>query len=73
MAYAHDTRHATSGVSLGQRFGDLRVALGERIGRYRLYRETLTELSTLTDRELNDLGLSGADIRGVAHKAAYGF
>ncbi len=72
MAYAHDTHRAASGVSLAQRFGVLRAALGERIARHRLYRETLAELSMLTDRELSDLGLSSADLRDVARKAAHG-
>ena len=71
MAYAHDTQRAASGVSLAQRFGDLRAALGERIARYRLYRETLTELSLLSDRELSDLGLTSSDLRDVARKAAH--
>ncbi len=71
MAYAQDTQYAASGVSLAQRFGDLRAALAERIARYRVYRETLDELSQLTERDLNDLGLVGSDIRDLARKAAY--
>ncbi|WP_407525337.1 DUF1127 domain-containing protein [Methylobacterium oryzisoli] len=33
---------------------------------YLRYRETVLELSRLTDRELEDLGISRYDIRGVA-------
>ncbi|WP_293576855.1 DUF1127 domain-containing protein [Phaeobacter sp.] len=53
----------------------LRAALDElrgKISRYRLYRETMTELSALSSRELADLGLSRAQLRSVAYEAAYG-
>ncbi|MBL8578584.1 MAG: DUF1127 domain-containing protein [Mesorhizobium sp.] len=36
---------------------------------WRLYRETVTELNRLTNRELNDLGIARASIREVARKA----
>ena len=39
---------------------------------YRVYRETLKELSALNDRELNDLGLSRAQIQATAWQCAYG-
>ena len=35
------------------------------------YRRTYDELNTLTERELNDLGLSRSDIKRVAHEAVY--
>ena len=34
--------------------------------RWLRYRETLRELSRLSDRELNDLGIHRSDIAGVA-------
>lgn len=37
---------------------------------WRRYRETVSELSRLTSRELNDLGISRGDITLVARKAA---
>lgn len=37
---------------------------------WRRYRETVSELSRLTSRELNDLGISRGDITFVARKAA---
>ena len=37
-----------------------------RIRNYLRYRETVEELSRLTDRELNDLGISRYDIETVA-------
>lgn len=36
--------------------------LMEKIKRYRRYRETLSQLSKLSDRELSDLGISRCDI-----------
>ena len=37
---------------------------------WRRYRETVTELSRLTNRELQDLGISRGDIPFVARRAA---
>ena len=42
-----------------------------RVRRYRTYRETLTDLEALSDRELVDLGLSRSMLRSIAYKAAY--
>jgi uncharacterized protein YjiS (DUF1127 family) len=39
----------------------------------RTYRKTYNELARLTDRELNDIGLSRADINDVARDQAYGY
>lgn len=39
---------------------------------YRLYRRTLNELHGLSNRELNDLGLSSFSLRQVAYDSVYG-
>lgn len=36
---------------------------------WRLYRETVSELSRLSNRELADLGITRGDIRSVARRA----
>ena len=36
---------------------------------WRRYRDTVNELSRLSTRELNDLGLTKSDIPGVARRA----
>ncbi len=36
---------------------------------WRRYRDTVTELSRLSNRELNDLGIARGDIRFVARKS----
>lgn len=38
---------------------------------WRNYRQTVNELSALSARELNDLGISRADIRSVAKRAGH--
>lgn len=71
MAFAHDTHRAHDSASIWTRLGGLRADLAERVAKYRLYRATVNELSSLSDRELHDLGLGYADIEAVALKAAY--
>lgn len=36
---------------------------------WRRYRETVSELNRLSNRELNDLGIARGDIRNVARKS----
>ena len=47
-------------------------ALAARFEAYAAYRTTLNELSSLSGRELADLGLNRSTIRSVAYEAAYG-
>lgn len=54
-------------------FGAIVQAVKTRFVRYRLYRQTVSELSALTNRELADLGLNRSMIRGLAHQAAADF
>jgi uncharacterized protein YjiS (DUF1127 family) len=42
-----------------------------KIRAYVLYRETVRELSQLSDRELDDLGISRFHITSVARQAAF--
>ncbi|MFW8594737.1 DUF1127 domain-containing protein [Cribrihabitans neustonicus] len=64
---------ATQQISLAKPaapFGWLQ-ALMVKVNRYRLYSQTVSELSALSGRELSDLGLSRSDIKRVAYQAAY--
>lgn len=70
MAYATETRTGT--LSLASRLDVLRAAIMDRVTKYQLYRHTVLELKTLTDRELNDLGIDRGMIRDIALEAAYG-
>ena len=71
MAFAHENRRAHEGLSFLQRAADLRADLLERFAQYRLYRATLSELASLSDRDLADLGLHRAMIDDVAREASY--
>ena len=45
-------------------------SIATKIQKWRQYRASVRELSRLTDRELNDLGIGRADIEFVAKKGA---
>lgn len=70
MAYSTATRGAHSG--LADRVAAFFTALRDSRQRYRMYRQTVNELSALSDRDLHDLGLHRSSIDGVALEAAYG-
>ena len=70
MAYATQTH--TGSLSLLDRFAEIREQAAEAYAAWRTYRNTPTELRELRDRDLNDLGISRASIRAIAHEAAYG-
>jgi uncharacterized protein YjiS (DUF1127 family) len=71
MTFANETHRAQQELTLGSWFRDLHATLTERAAKYRMYRATLNELSSLSDRDLADLGLHRAMIADVAHDAAY--
>lgn len=42
------------------------------LAEWRMYRHTLSELRALSQRELYDLGLAGADLKRIAREAVRG-
>ncbi len=70
MAFATDTR--SLGATIGQRFSEFRASVTDQYAKYAIYRNTVSELNSLTDRDLADLGLTRSMIRGVAAEAASG-
>jgi uncharacterized protein YjiS (DUF1127 family) len=56
---------APSAVSLLRRLGEMRA-------KNRAYQQTRRELRWLSDRELDDLGITRCDIDRVARQAVYG-
>ncbi|MDJ0826735.1 MAG: DUF1127 domain-containing protein [Rhodobacter sp.] len=70
MAFATDIQSFEAGLVRRMRsaFDDARTAAGKR----RIYRTTLSELNALTQRELDDLGISRVSIPDIAREAAYG-
>lgn len=55
-----------SGVRADTPILDRISAVVARFNDWRSYRRTVAELSTLSDRELQDIGISRADIRAIA-------
>jgi uncharacterized protein YjiS (DUF1127 family) len=52
--------------------GHTTMNIAKKLSSWRKYRETVTELGRMTDRELSDLGIGRSDIRQVA-RTAVGF
>ena len=48
------------------------TALREQMAKRALYRKTISELQSLTGRELADLGINRSAIKGIALEAAFG-
>lgn len=69
MAYVQNTRAAAPATAAITGFFS---SILDGFARYRVYRETMLELSNLSDRELADLGLHRSNLRSVAYEAAYG-
>lgn len=65
VSYSHSLR-----TGLLDRLAMRLKQAGERLDRYRVYRQTLSELEALSDRDLADLSLSRHDINRVAREAA---
>lgn len=62
--------HQISTVNLASPLGFL-DSLMVKLARFRLYRQTVNELSALSGRDLADLGLNRSEIKRVAYQAAY--
>jgi uncharacterized protein YjiS (DUF1127 family) len=71
MAYAN-TDETVQSSKLAQKFLGLIAALRLSMTRRAVYRDTMRELSALTDRELMDMGLHRGDLHSIALDAAYG-
>ena len=69
MAHISVSSPASSGIFA--RLAGVVSNIQSRYAQYRVYRNTLDELSALNDRELADLGLSRAMLRSVAYHSAY--
>ncbi|MEM7643243.1 MAG: DUF1127 domain-containing protein [Pseudomonadota bacterium] len=66
--YGNNALIASLRGRLPNRFATLRADWAK----WRLYRKTLAELSALSTRDLDDLGIARASIRSIALEAAYG-
>lgn len=70
MAYVTTSRSLDLGGGLASHFSRLVAKTSEYMARRRVYNVTLAELRSLSDRELNDIGMSRSMIKGVALDAA---
>jgi uncharacterized protein YjiS (DUF1127 family) len=70
MATAAHMTVTASSVNAG--WADVFVGIAAKIKQYRLYRQSVNELRSLSNAELADLGLSRSNIRYVARAAVYG-
>ena len=70
MAYETNTLGAVSN-GIMDRVNALIADYRVKAARRKIYNDTLRELSALTYRELNDLGLNRSEIKRVAYQAAY--
>lgn len=67
---AHNTTTPNVGFSLTNWVGTLLHTVRSSLWQERLYRQTYTELDSLSDRELHDIGLTRDQIGRVAREAA---
>lgn len=66
MALVSDIRTTESG------FSSLVASIREALARRKVYRQTLAELRSLSNRELSDLGMHRSMLTRIALEAAYG-
>ncbi len=67
---AHTVTHQTSGFSFANVAQGLLAAMKSAYTRQSAYRRTFRELSSLTDRELSDIGVSRCMIDSIAQAEA---
>jgi uncharacterized protein YjiS (DUF1127 family) len=70
MAYVNSTTLSRRGFF--DRFSSVKDIVLAAIRQRRIYERTVAELNNLTDRELNDLGISRFSIPELARESAYG-
>jgi len=66
MALVTDIRTAEFGIA------HIVASIRESLARRKVFRQTLRELKTLSNRELTDLGIHRSMITRIAQEAAYG-
>lgn len=72
MATISSTRRLDVVLDAGRTiFQQKRDQMTQALATRKVYRKTFFELSTLTDRDLQDLGISRSNIKRIAMEAAY--
>ncbi len=70
ITFREPRRRSRLSERLGRRLASLFAHLKRRLEEERRYRQTVRELASLDDRELDDIGLSRGRIREVARRLA---
>jgi len=70
MAFANDIHSFETGMV--RRMYETLVQARAGFAKRKTYNSTLNELEMLSQRELDDLGITRSNIRKIAHEAAYG-
>lgn len=70
MAHYEASQSYSTSERILTQLGHLLERAAARHAHYRIYRNSLSELRTLSDRDLNDLGLSRCSLKDVARTAA---
>ena len=70
MAYA--VQNKGTALSITARLGEIFTQASEAYLAWSVYRRTYNELSSLSARDLNDLGINRSTIRSIALESAYG-
>lgn len=63
---------AVARFSIFSRLASYVAELDAAFARYKVFSRTLNELNSLSDRELNDIGLGRGDLKDIARKTAFG-
>ncbi|MEM6480797.1 MAG: DUF1127 domain-containing protein [Pseudomonadota bacterium] len=69
MAVSANISHISQSTEI--RLADLAAQMRTRLSRWWLYRQTLSEMARLSDRDLADLGLHRSELKRVAFSAVY--
>lgn len=73
MAFYTDTKHRQDWIDYALAAGIRTLQnAATRHAKHRVYKQTLNELSQLSDRDLADLGFRRADLKSIARHAAEG-
>ncbi|WP_198731810.1 DUF1127 domain-containing protein [Paracoccus tegillarcae] len=70
IEHIHGGAHAAHGIRA--KLSAMIAGMQENRARNAVYRQTIRELNSLTERDLSDLGIHRSMIRRIALEAAYG-
>ena len=72
MQHIFQSSNSNTGPTAGPQQRTEIMNIARSLTNWRKYRQTITELGRMSDRELRDLGIGREDIRRVARSAVHG-